>query len=622
LPEIENPTLDSPPATFVAPVSTQPTTTVVTVPVTRMATHATTIKVPQPWDTKNCPSFDGKTAESLMKFLRYCKMIIEGSNMTDDDEKKKMVKNFLSYHVNEEWSSLSSYATGTFDEWVAEIEGLFPEIKTMRIGSLERLNQICTSNAGLRKQDDGKIKRFSLQFKNEAEKLMAHPVLVTNPVLVDKYIACFEEGFAREIDMMISQTIYWEKRNGTGPAAAAGPAPGPQPGLAPVARPEDTIPLGRLIDMVEDLCVINVNRTPSVSNLNTNNMTPTFESASVNPDILKIKTEVREHKVLLDACANDIAQIKDGQALAEKRTVAGFMEVNQNLLKNLAEFKQLMSQSTGKEGSYRDKPPHQDAGYGSQQANHNFNNNSGGSYRSNDNKDCFYCYLAGHMVRDCPYKREHIDLGRILISNNQMRLGDGSPFPKYPESKSKKQRVDDYYAGKTVPGAPQVLIQNYDHPSQDMSQFHSQIVDNLCTVYDSRDDEIRTLQVQTFIRTQLSQVQTTQFPVASYHQGAQMLPNGGGTVQTHAPNSQNFQPNLAQQNFVTGIPQGYQPGIAQFQQAQVPSPAQPGGMDLTQLLSLVNAIKGVNDAVGPAAQEQLLAQTRKNAQEASGGSNL
>jgi hypothetical protein len=202
---------------------------------------------PNPWDAKASPTFDGKTAESLMKYIRYCKMIIEGTNVTGDDEKKELMKQYASRTTNEEWESLDSYKLGTFDEWVAEIEGLFPEIRTIQTGSLAKLSEICAEYRNLNKGEEGRIKRFNLSFKNEAQKLEKPPSLVTNLTLVDKFLGCFEKQFLIEINMMISQTMYWKRYGGTnGPLV-------PTPTVSGVDRPEETIPLEELMTMVEKL---------------------------------------------------------------------------------------------------------------------------------------------------------------------------------------------------------------------------------------------------------------------------------------------------------------------------------------------------------------------------------
>ena len=565
-------------------------------PNTVMASH---FKIPSPWDIRNCPSFDGKSAESLMKYIKFCRMIITSAGLTTDTERKDTLVKYSSIQVQEEWSSLETYKTGTFEEWVAEIESLFPEIETITTGSLARLDKICEDYKGLKKSDKGKVKRFGVSFKNEALKLMKAPSLVTNPDLVDKYIACFEPAFAGEINLMISQTLYWK----TQAPKAQGPASGttPAPSTPQLIRGEDTIELADLIEMVENLTKINTTRTVTMANLTAMTDTHISVGSAVGAgEFIKLKNEVSGR---LDSFAGEVAQIKDSVALTEARRVADKKAADTARQEDKNELKESWKQTLNQALQGHRSQPEITLVQPQIQPGPTYRSQGG----SSENRDCYYCYLSGHMVRDCPYKREHIDGGKILIENNRMRLGDGSPFPKWPESKSQKQRVDDYYASKVVNGAPQILMQSYQHPRSDqVSQFQACIVDNLSSVYDSRDDEIRTWQAQDYIKDQLRGGQS-QFPVATYIQGNHAMSNGG-SVQTYAPSQMNF-PTIPQQQ--SPVQPQVPPQIQQQAPQNAPPMALPGNVDWGQLAQFIAAIRGGEQDRLPTTQDQF-ATTRGN----------
>ncbi|KAJ7687216.1 hypothetical protein B0H17DRAFT_1136355 [Mycena rosella] len=397
-------------------------------------------KMPSPWDTKNCPSFDGKTAESLTKYLKHCKMIIEGSGTSTDEGKKEILLKFAQRVIQEEWEGLATYKTGTFEKWVTEIESLFPEIKAIKDGSLT--------------------------------------CLITNPVLVGKYLSAFERKFADEIESMITFNLL--NRDDTKIAAAAKAA---ATAGTPADRPEETISLEDLLILVEKMTKTNMVQDKTVSSLLAMSSDDySRDSAGSSKDITKLKGKIKEK---LDLFAGDIALIKDNANLTENR-------LNLTLTTSLAERSTNFTKALNQ--AIRGPAPYQEIVQAGQ-ASKNDGQDKGFAFRSNENRDCYYCYLTGHMVWDCPYKREYIDCGRILIENGRMKLGDGSAFPGYLCNISQKQRVDDYYANKLVPGAPIVLMQIYNHPrAEQVSQYNVNLINNLNTVYDSRDDEQRITQ--------------------------------------------------------------------------------------------------------------------------------
>jgi hypothetical protein len=313
--------------------------------------------------------------------------------------------------------------------------------------------------------------------------------------------------------------------------------------------------------------------------------------SSTSSEMVKLRADLSDQ---MDTFASDIAKLKDSQELIEKRANSSLQRFEE---KTSSSFQKLEESIKQMNQSLRGPAPHQEISQAGQSSNR-YGQDRGFKSQSQDqpNRDCYYCYLTGHMVRDCPYKREHIDQGRILIENGRMKLGDGSPFPRYPESKSQKQRVDDYYGNKQVPGAPQVLVQSYSQPRLDViTTFHVGI-DNLWEVYDTKSDEIRTAEVQQYIRS--NQPRNDYAPVSTYQ--AQVLPQYGGQVQTYSPSYQQFQQSQYQiPNFPINQPVQAAPNM------------QIDGMNISQLVQVMKALKmAENDS--PSAQAQL-AQTRGGA---------
>jgi hypothetical protein len=148
-------------------------------------------------------------------------------------------------------------------------------------------------------------------------------------------------------------------------------------------------------------------------------------------------------------------------------------------------------------------------------------------------------------------------MGYIGFENGSLRLSNGQFIPKYPENKSKKEHVDDYWfaqgkkRGATLPLQSQNLVNTSD--------------DRVDHIYDSRDDELLSLKVQ---------------------------------VQALARTSNSGQPVLNQT--AVNIPQPIQgmipiPQFATPQFIQMPT-APTGSMDFGQLCNLVDAYRGGQQA--------------------------
>ncbi|KAJ6474806.1 hypothetical protein C8R45DRAFT_935333 [Mycena sanguinolenta] len=270
------------------------------------------IKVPSPWD-KNSPNFDGKTAESLMRYLKHCRMICVVAGLKDDQQRKQTVLSFLPIYTQEEWQSLSKFLGGSFDEWITEIEYLFPEIRTFQIGSLKKLGEICRRQNGITKTDLGLIRRLNLSFTNEAEKLEKPPALVMNLKLVDEYLSCFSPQFCNEISQLMNQEIYQERKRCKDSFGVAGVAIA----LTGVDRPEETMSFRDLMKMVETMAEGNTMTSVAAANA----ITVGNSLGATSPEVVQLRAEVAEQFGIF---AKEITRIGDAQAVIKKNVVEGF----------------------------------------------------------------------------------------------------------------------------------------------------------------------------------------------------------------------------------------------------------------------------------------------------------
>ena len=496
-------------------------------------------RIPNPWD-KSSPSFDGETASSLRKFIRNLRTIFtQGGIATDAAKKAKTLEYLQEDDVIEQWERLPTYTSGTFDEWVAEIEGFFPELEDAKVGSLKKMRRICSEHQDVPVNDLGAVRRFSIAFVNEADKLLMPPAALDNGQLVDMYLDCLEESFANNINAIIMQSKFFANGTTATPAAAVNAGAGAavaQP--VSVKRRGDKVPLAFVIKTAKEMAEY----WDGHSSKRSKKGSAKGELAGKEVAI-KLEEDARENRALLDGINALTAVIKDSFTIQDKK-LDQWMKTS---------FSQAVTNPPPQENSNNGQGSYNKSDKGFNQGNRGFHGNSNNSGPGR----CWYCELVDHLMATCQYKREHIEMGYIGFENGSLRLSNGQFIPKYPENKSKKERVDDYWfaqgkkRGATLPLQSQNLVNTSD--------------DRVDHIYDSRDDELLSLKVQ---------------------------------VQALARTSNSGQPVLNQT--AVNIPQPIQgmipiPQFATPQFIQMPT-APTGSMDFGQLCNLVDAYRGGQQA--------------------------
>ncbi len=437
-----------------------------------MTTGVSAFKIPTPW--RDRPTFDGKTAGSLKRFIRNIRIVIEQGKITDVKVQKSTICSYLEDEdIREQWMTLPKFESGTLDEWLKEIEELYPELKTVEIGSLRKLRTICKKHEGLTLEDRGAVLRFNLSFLTEANKLMVEPALITNLQLVEMYLDVLDEDVSDQVRTMMHQMKFWTDRGiysgptGTSQAATAAsttttsttagtststttatPAAQTTTTTAKVEREEDSLPIKEVMNITESLA-----KSVSLGLTDGTRSNGLANSKDVGTSIKK------EFTAKFDLFKEELAKIRDSQELMEKQSAQVEERLGETIKKQFAQSEK--SYKATFEQQVRQLPPHMESNSNHGDSNHNHqerqyqDNRQGGynqgGYNSNNNyarpddRKCFYCN-GDHLIKDCGPKFEHIDAGKIIIENGAIRLPGGQYLPNSPPWKTKKERVDDYYA--------------------------------------------------------------------------------------------------------------------------------------------------------------------------------
>ncbi|KAJ7939083.1 hypothetical protein B0H13DRAFT_1544390, partial [Mycena leptocephala] len=133
-------------------------------------------KVPYAWDA-NAPKFTTDDHEDLMTFVDHVEQILNLAGITDDAEKKLHLTNYLPNKKKISWHALPTYNQGTYEEFLKEVYKSYPEINSEKAGTVENLRRLCKRNEGISVTEEGRLRRFGVEFLTEIKKLLVTPAL-------------------------------------------------------------------------------------------------------------------------------------------------------------------------------------------------------------------------------------------------------------------------------------------------------------------------------------------------------------------------------------------------------------------------------------------------------------
>jgi len=436
-----------------------------TVPV---GTGVANFKVPRSWDN-NAPKFTTDDAEDLRDFVDQVGEIQSLARITDDQQKKELLTSYLPSKKKTMWRDLDSYAKGTYEDFLKEIYQSYPELKQEVEGTLKELEKLCAKYKGIPLHDEGKLKRFGMEFTSLIKKLSMEPAIILNKEACQRYLDTLDLSFANTLRSSISARNMlkeeFKKARGTSSTATVSVVGGSTTiGSKAVVdhRKEDPILLKDLVEMAEQLAATGIEGT----SWGESEPSPTKRPSSVFSMVKIDKSDER-----FEELSGELASFKDTFAIRMKET----QETQAEMLKVL------QNQSKG-------PPPHMDNSR-SENSNPEFrgvNSNSNDRFRRNDrdnrgrdNDRCFYCDQGDHFSKECPAKMAHITKGWVRVEEGIAKLSDGSFIPRGRGSPA--MRVEEYWQKKTRGQNMYSSIDNFYHGEENE---------------DSLRDEIRTLRVR------------------------------------------------------------------------------------------------------------------------------
>ncbi|KAJ7053670.1 hypothetical protein C8F01DRAFT_1329289 [Mycena amicta] len=407
---------------------------------------AAKFRIPEGYDVHR-PRFDGQHPEKNLKsFIRRCKGIFENGKVEEDNEKKRLVMEYLDNDaVYDQWESLESYVGGTFTEWEKAIIALYPELEDVEKGTMKRLLNVMREYDGTRRSDLGPLRRLGYSFIREADKLLIEPAVITNRELVSHYLGALDASFEAAVRSAMD-----------GPDLTriiGDPAPGR------TMRRGDRLTYKEVIKVAEYLAdqysgVDSNSRSPPAGNRRE-------ESREVQP---RFKREVDDR---LNQFSAEIAGVKDMITVQGNKMEQTLSKWETSLENSMRVMKQEL------------QPRQREVG-------------PSGEFQSGAMMGCHFCG-GSHVIAKCTVKDQYILLGYIIVEDRFLKLPGGMDIPFFPGAKTRKDRVDEFYKRQGVDtslGKPKSQMYS--------SQIEQDAIygDMIGQFYESSADEILSANVQ------------------------------------------------------------------------------------------------------------------------------
>nr|GAT45205.1 predicted protein [Mycena chlorophos] len=335
---------------------------------------------------------------------------------------------------------------------------MYPEAATHEFGTLAELGQLCDAERGIRVSEEGRLRRFGLRFTLLVRKLQLAPAVVSNREACHRYLETLAPTFASSLARAAQTRLLLAEDL----AAASGTATATNAAL--MRRRDDPMLLADLMGLAERMASRAEVDTARLGSTDADSRLAGLEREIESLKTTLARTQYNEraaHHEVLDTLAR----------LSAEDDPANVFELGSG---GVLVYDPAQSQTPG--------PPSQAT-----------------SRRSVlfAADACHYCRLSGHLLRDCPTKKTHLDESMVTDVDRHLRLANGDYIPKGAGSAA--ERVERYWSTRAGVMNPYLAderpgTQDTD-PPPDVSEgprLGSPVVDE----FDVLRDDVRTLRAQ------------------------------------------------------------------------------------------------------------------------------
>ena len=457
-----------------------------------------------PKDFKFAPKFDLAEPHKLRDWLEEVTEIFSRVEGLSETAKVRKALHWCSAETKELLADMDSVRNPDFEKFKEELQIIFAESIGDVHGSRRKLSALVERFEPIRIQDAQKLRIFNKLFKTEASKLMQDPALISNSDAVRLYRAVFDDACRDAVTVQVRQdvsiTVLRERRRED-----------PYMLEEVMTAAEKVQSGGALFDVLYDTkTVYSPHYQPA--NASTYRRGPIAlpfapeipkGDESYLKDYKKIKQERDEDSGMSkipDIKLEEMARERDTNEIfmKELRTVSEQFKEGMGIMNQLANIvvKSSGSKSEGP-SNYADKVPGQIpmpnvAQLARLQGPKPVLNKQGNPATLRD-MACFMCKSKDHLMYDCPYYKEYLRRGWLVLENpnsdsKRVQLKDGLRMPYDEPGKTRWQTIEQIAKEHKWDKAEAYFANMMEAPEEDYS---SQLDPNYnMTVWLSKLEEI------------------------------------------------------------------------------------------------------------------------------------
>ena len=355
--------------------------------------------------SREAPRFRGDQPEELLRFLKELEDCFAEARIVGGQDKKRFAVRYIDARSENEWMAIPSYDDGSWGQFKEDLIESYPEVASVRDGTLHQLTRICKEYRDLTPMDLEQLLALKRAFTAEVKKLMRTAGLLTNRELVDRLDSCLSRDFASAV--WHHCTFY------NVPA---------QQDQQRARHPDDPVAWGDFMEVAIEFAK-KTSRSAGPALVKTENVLVN-RSAPLRQTPLEIKIETA-----IESLEQSIARHEDKFVIMDKAQRQGQDELKKGLedvtraVNSLATVSQNQFRHEARPQGF---PPRNQGGFAG----------------------CFYCHGTNHMMLDCPVRQMHLDTGITKVVDNQLQMSDGNRIPREPADKSWKEHIDMALAAK------------------------------------------------------------------------------------------------------------------------------------------------------------------------------
>lgn len=156
-------------------------------------------RMPKPGD-KNAPTFEPEKPEELGRFFDRVEDWFLDEEINDDDERKRRIVKYLDADSEVQWKALTKFATGTYEEFKAQVMSSYPKAEEVMKGSVTALKRKIKKLGPIPADDRDELLSLIRIMTAEIMKLKKiSPPIHTNRELVELFLGQLDADFAARV---------------------------------------------------------------------------------------------------------------------------------------------------------------------------------------------------------------------------------------------------------------------------------------------------------------------------------------------------------------------------------------------------------------------------------------